>query len=242
MSIITAKGSEARENAQSTGVDISKVYLRLKDGESHTVRLLGVEDYVEYTAVGDFNLGIYNQAISGDDSPLVVAHEKGGENFKGLFKKPRYVFAFASLNTGELVAWDASRTQAKALINTIEEYAEDINDIAFNFKRTGTKTETVYSLNPVIRMKPEVKEQFDAFDGETVEMSFFEAIIKPKDDKFLAGLLKEAGFDVETHLPHIDLSDADGAGDVTGGFVTAVETGGHVIETDVDGDVDLSII
>lgn len=233
MSIITAKGSEAKENAQNTGIDLSKVYLRLKDGESHVVRLLGYEDYVEYTAVGDFNLGIYNQAISGDSSPLVVAHQKGGEDFKGLFKKPRYVFAFASLATGELVAWDASRTQAKALINTIEEYAEDINDIAFNFKRTGTKTDTVYSLNPIIRMKAEIKDQFEALDGETVEMEFFESIIKPKDEKFLAKLLKEAGFDVETHLPHIDLSDAEDKAEDADEDVTAV---------DPDEDVDLSII
>lgn len=208
MSVITAKGSQAKENANKKAkIDTKKVYLRLKENQSHKVRLLGVEDYVEYQAVGDFNLGIYNQPISGDNSPLVVAHEKGGEKFKNLYKKSRYVFVFGSLETGELVAWDASKNQAKSMISTIEEYADVIDEIAFNFKRTGDKTDTVYSLNPIIKMKPEDKEAFAKFDGQEVEMDFFEAIIQPKDDKFLAKLLKEAGFDVETFLPHIDLSD-----------------------------------
>jgi hypothetical protein len=209
MSVITAKGSQAKENANKKGkVDTKKIYLRLKENQSHRVRLLSVEDYVEYQAVGDFNLGIYNQAVT-ENSPLSVAHAKGGEKFKNLYKKSRYVFVFGSLETGELVAWDASKTQAKALISTIEEYAEVIDEISFNFKRTGDKTETVYSLNPIIKMKPEDKEKFEAFNGQEVEMDFFESIIQTKDDKFLAKLLKEAGFDVATFLPHIDISDAD---------------------------------
>jgi hypothetical protein len=206
MSVITAKGNQAKENAQKSNLDLKKIMLRLKENQSHKVRLLGVEDYVEYNSAGDYNIGIYNQPVT-MDSPLLVAHKKGGEKFKNLYKKSRYVFIFASLETGELVAWDASKTQAKALISTIEEYADVIEEIAFNFKRTGDKTETVYSLNPIIKMKPEDKEKFEAFNDKNVEADFYEAILQPKDEKFLAKLLKEAGFDVETHLPHIDLSD-----------------------------------
>lgn len=224
MSVITAKGNQAKENANKKNkVDTKEIYLRLKENETHKVRLLGVEDYVEYTSAGDYNLGIYSQAIT-EDSPLLVAKAKGGKKFENLYKKSRYVFVFASLDKGKLVAWDASKTQAKALISTIEEYGEDIDGIAFNFKRTGDKTETVYSLNPIIRMKPEDKEKFTAFNDQVVEMSFFEDIIQTKDDKFLAKLLKEAGFDVATHLPHIDLEEDgtedagsdDGAEPITG--------------------------
>jgi len=208
-SVITARGNKAKENAIKDKLDLSKIYLRLKEGQSHKVRLLGVEDYVEYSAVGDFNLGIYNQAISGQESPLVVAFEKGGEEFSNLYTKSRYVFVFGSVETGELVAWDCSKTQAKNMISTIDEYAEDVSEIAFNFKRTGTKTDTLYSLNPIIRLKAEDKEKFEALKDLTVEDEYFESIIKPNDAKFLAKLLKEAGFDVETHLPHIDLSEDD---------------------------------
>lgn len=214
MSIITAKGSQARDNAQKTRVDTKEIYLRLKEGESHKVRLLSVEDYVEYQSAGDFNLGIYNQPISGDDSPLIIANKQGGEAFSSLYAKPRYVFVFGSLETGKLVAWDASKTQAKSLIATIEEYAEDIGELAFNFKRTGTKTETVYSLNPIIRMKAEDKAKFDSFDGQEVTMEFFESIIQPKDRAFLVRLLAEVDPAVAKLFPDVDL---------TGGNVTETE-------------------
>lgn len=206
MSIITAKGSQARENAQKTRVDVSEVYLRLKEGESHKVRLLGVEDYVEYQSAGDFNLGIYNQAVSGEDSPLVIAHKQGGETFKNLYTKPRYVFVFGSLETGKLVAWDASKTQAKSLISTIEEYADDIADVAFNFKRTGTKTDTVYSLNPILRLKGDDQKAFDAFNGEEVTIEFFEDIIQPKDRAFLVKLLVEVEPEIAKLFPDVDLT------------------------------------
>lgn len=207
MSVITAKGNQAKENAnKKANVDLKKVMLRLKENESHKVRLLGVEDYVEYSASGEYNLGIYNQPVTAS-SPLLVAHAKGGEKFKSLYKKSRYTFVFASIQTGELVAWDASKTQAKALISTIEEYGDVIDEIAFNFKRTGDKTETVYSLNPIIKMKPEDKEKFEEAGKLEIEPEFYESILQPKDDKFVTKLLAEAGFDVATYLPHIDISE-----------------------------------
>lgn len=233
MSVITAKGNQAKENANKKGIDTKDIYLRLKENEMHKVRLLGVEDYVEYTSAGDFNLGIYNQPVTAD-SPLLVAHAKGGEKFKNLYKKSRYVFVFGSLEKGTLVAWDASKTQAKSLISTIEEYADVIDEIAFNFKRTGTLTETVYSMNPIIKMKPEDKAKFDAFNGQVVEPQFFEDILQPKDDKFVAKLLKEAGFDVATHLPHIDITEDDEQGTDTGSKDTGSDDGKTIDISDDD--------
>lgn len=210
MSLITAKGSAAKDNAEKTKVDVSEIYLRLKEGEMHKVRLLGVEDYVEYQSAGDYNSGIYNQAISGANSPLVIANKQGGKAFDALYTKPRYVFVFGSLETGKLVAWDASKNQAKALISTIEEYAEDVDVLAFNFKRTGNKTDTVYSLNPIIRMKAEDKAKFDTFNSQTVEMDFFESIIQPKDDEFLVKLLAEIDSSVLELFPDININQAEG--------------------------------
>lgn len=207
MSAITAKGQKAKENANKKNrPDMKKVLVKLKENGSHKVRVLGVDDYVEYASAGDYNLGIYTQAIS-QDSPLLVAHAKGGEKFKNLYKKSRYCFVFASLETGELVALQVSKNQAKTLISNIEEYEESLDELAFNLKRTGSDTSTVYSLNPIIKMKPEDKEKFDSFNGQEVEMDFFESILEPKSDDFLAKLLKEAGFDVETHLPHINIQE-----------------------------------
>ncbi|MCY8796279.1 MULTISPECIES: hypothetical protein [Bacillus subtilis group] len=208
MSVITARGDQAKENANKGKVDTKKIYLRLKDNQAHKVRVLGVKDYVEYNASGDYNLGIYNQPVA-ESSPLLVAHAKGGEKFNGLYKKQRYTFVFGSIETGELVAIDVSKNQAKTLISGIEEYAENIKEIAFNLKRTGADTSTSYGLNPILKMKPEDKVNFDKFEGVTVEPEFFDDILQPKDDKFLAKLLNEAGFDVATHLPHIQLDEEE---------------------------------
>lgn len=218
MSLITAKGSQAKENAQKSGADLKEIYLRLKEGDTHKVRLLGPEDYVEYQASGDFNLGIFQQAISGPDSPLVIAHQKGGETFKGLYTKPRYVFVFASLETGKLVAFDASKSQAKALISTIEDYRDSLEEFAFTFKRTGTKTDTTYSLNLIPKLKGKELEVFNGFNGQEVEMEFFEQIVQPKDDNFLIKLLAEVDSSVLALFPdYVPVSEDDSAEPVADG-------------------------
>lgn len=208
MSVITAKGNTAKENAQKERLDLSSIYLRLKDGDSHKVRLLGLTDYVEYQSAGDFNLGIYTQPVA-DNSPLLKAQKEGSEKFKSLYAKPRYVFVFGSLETGELVAWDASKAQAKNLIATIEDYAdEDVyKEVAFNLKRTGTGTSTSYTLNPIVRLKKEDQQAFDELEGTEVEMEFFEKIIQPKDDRFIVKLLAEIDPAVTKLFPDIDISD-----------------------------------
>ncbi|MFG3611459.1 hypothetical protein [Rummeliibacillus stabekisii] len=209
MGIIKATGSQAKENAKKSDLDLNKIYLRLKDGESHKVRVLHMDDYAEYTAVADYNLDIYTQAVS-EDSPLLVAHAKGGEKFKDLYPRSRYVMVFGSLQTGQLVAWDCSKNQFKSMVATIEEYEDVIDEIGFNLKRTGSgASDTQYSLNPIIKMKADEKEVFQSLEGTEVNMEFYEAIIVPKSDTFTATLLKNAGFDVATHLPHIDLSETE---------------------------------
>lgn len=227
MSVITAKGAKAKESAEKERIDTSKIYLRLKDGDSHLVRLLSTEDYVEYNAVQDWDNGIYSQPVA-PDSPLLKAHAEGGETFKNLFARKRYVFVFASLETGELVAFDASKNQAKNLIGTIEEYEENIGETAFTFKRTGQGTSTTYSLNPKLKMKADEQEAFDSFDGKEVELEFFEKILQPNDDKFVVKLLAEIDPEVVELFPEINLDDEE-----DGSSVTVEETTEDVNEDDL---------
>lgn len=209
MSVITATGSEARDNAgKESNIDKSKVFLRLKDGESHLVRLLSAEDYVEFNAVGDFENGIYSQPVA-EDSPLLKAHKEGGDEFEKLFPRKRYAFVFGSLETGELVAFDASRNQAKNLISTIEEYRDNIGDVAFTFRRTGEKTSTTYALNPKLNMDKDEQKMFDSFDDTEVEIEFYEQILQPNDDTFVVGLLAEIKPDIVDLFPDIDISELE---------------------------------
>lgn len=219
--LFTATGEEAKKSATKKNVDLAKAYIRLKENESVRVRVLGTADNVEYMAHGDFNLGIYTQpmidAVIGTQSPLTIASKSGVEGFERLKPKKRYIFALYDLDAKEIRFWDCSKAQATKLIGDIDEYADSIDEIAFNFKRTGTKTETVYSLNPILKMTADIKEAFAEASEVQVEMKDYEAVLIPRSPEQQIEALRQAGFPVEEFFGE---SEAD------------------VAPTDVDGDVD----
>lgn len=202
MSLISAKGSEVNFNSK---VDLKKVFIRLKENEGVRVRVLGVTDYVEYKAHSDFGNKVYTQPCIeplGTACPFCIASKSGVEGFDGLYPKKRYLFAFADIDSGELRVWDCSKGQAKDLLSQIKEYADDINDIAFNFKRTGQKTETSYKLNPILKMKGDDQEKFDKFNDVKVEMSFYEAVLVPRSEQLMMDVLNDAGFPMMDFFPN----------------------------------------
>lgn len=205
MSLITARGIEAEKSITNKKLDLSKTYIRLKENESIKVRLLGVNDYVEYLSHGSFNHKIYTQpciAPTGVECPLCKASKSGIEEFEVLYPKKRYLFAFADISTGELRVWDCSKGQAKGLLMAIKEYADDINDVAFTFKRSGSKLETTYTLNPILKLKGDDVENFAKFDGQTVPMEFFESVLIAKTPEFMMDSLYNAGFPMDEHFPN----------------------------------------
>lgn len=221
MGLITAKGSAAVESASKSNVDLSKVMIRLKDKESVKVRLLSSEDYVEYTAIGDFNLGVFTQPVREDKDYFVAAGnladqgaEGVDEKFKKLFPRKRYLIAFADVTEGIIRYWDASKTQFNNFVAQIEDFKEMIDDgdeAVFTFKRNGNKTDTTYSLQYVPKPKAAEIEKFHEFDGKTVEISDFESVLIPRSAELQVSVLKEAGFPVETYFPEIKLEDSDDA-------------------------------
>lgn len=213
MSVIKSRGAEAKESAGKKFLDPKKVIVnRDKKFTQHKVRVLGLYDYVEYMSSGAFGLGIYSQPVS-EDSPLLVAYKNGGEDFAELKPRNKFLMAFGSLETGEIIAVDVTKNQANALIGNIEEYKEHHGTVAFNLKKTGESTSTSFALNPILAMSDVEKTAFAKFDGVVVEDEFFELVLQPKTTEFLASLLKQAGFDTDTYLPHIVLTDSADAGE-----------------------------
>lgn len=203
MSMFTARGADAKANANKEKMDLSKVYYRFKSGEGAKVRILGLVDYVEYKAHNSFSHKVYTQpcvGVTGKACPLCVASKSGVEGFDELYAKKRYVFVFGDLDTGALKAIDVSKNQAKKLIADIEEYAEDINDIAFNLKRTGEKTDTTFSLNPILKLKGDDAEKFEALAGLEVTDQFFNDVLEPRSYNMQVEILKDAGFPVEEYF------------------------------------------
>ncbi|MDF2612525.1 MAG: hypothetical protein K0S71_311 [Clostridia bacterium] len=233
MSIITAKGKDARKSAETKKVDLKNVFLKLKDGDSIKVRLLSAEDYVEYKAHGDFNLGIYTQpciAPEGKKCALCEASKSGIEEFERIYAKKRYLFAFSDLKSGELRVFDASKNQATSLIAEIEELASDydFSEAVFTFSRKGTKTATAYSLKvvPEKKVTDEDRVSFEKFDGQEVEVSFYEAVLQARDYEGQVKSLKDAGFPVAQFFD-VMISDS------------AAEDNGTPIDTE---DEDISVI
>jgi hypothetical protein len=187
MSLFTATGEDAKKSASKTSVDLKTAYIRLKENESVRVRVLGLTDYVEYNSQGDFNLGIWTQpqidGVLGHASPLTIAANSGIEGFEKLYPKKRYIFALYDIDMKSLRFWDCSKGQAKKMISDIEEYRESIEEgdvLAFNFKRTGQKTETVYSLNPILKLDAKGKEGYESANDIKVELSNFESVLIPR--------------------------------------------------------------
>jgi len=223
MSIITAKGKQAKQSAEAKKVDLKNVFIRLKDGESIKVRLISAEDYVEYKAHGDFNLGIYTTpclAPTGQKCAMCEASKSGVEDFERVYAKKRYLFVFADLNSGELRVFDASKNQATTLITEIEDLANDydLSETIFEFSRKGTKTGTTYALKvvPEKRVTASDRDNFDKFDGQEVEIYFYETVLQARTYEQQVQSLKDAGFPVEAHF-NVDLSKVNesNSGDAT---------------------------
>ena len=223
MSMISKRGQEVKEAVNKDSIDLKKVFIRLKDGQSIKVRLLGVQDYVQYRAhANGFNFGIYSQpclAPTGVECPLCKAYEHDKEAYKDLRPSNKYLVAMADLEEGMIRVWDCSKNQLKNLIAQISEYEEDIatgEEMMFTFKRTGTKTSTTYTLSPIINKKQraDLEDNYHKFDDMVVEDSFFEGCLVPRSESIIMNALKQAGLPVETIFPDYVFEEATENGSV----------------------------
>ena len=223
MGLVTKRGQEVKEAVNKDSIDLKKVFIRLKDGQSIKVRLLGVQDYVQYKAhANGFNFGIYSQpclAPTGVECPLCKAYEHDKEAYKDLRPSNKYLVAMADLEEGMIRVWDCSKNQLKNLIAQISEYEEDIaagEEMMFTFKRTGTKTSTTYTLSPIINKKQraELEDNYHKFDDMVVEDSFFEGCLVPRSESIIMNALKQAGLPVETIFPDYVFEEATENGSV----------------------------
>ncbi|WP_163530918.1 hypothetical protein [Halobacillus ihumii] len=129
----------------------------------------------------------------------------------GMYAKKRVLFAFVDLEEGAkdddgnpegmLRVFDATKNQSDNLIANIDDYADELEDVAFTLKRTGEKNETTYSLNPIMPKKmTEVQATFDKWDGKEVPDKTFEQALQERTTEEQAKELQKAGFPVKDAL------------------------------------------
>lgn len=215
------RGMDAVESASQKNVDLKKVFIRLKDGESAKVRFLGAGDYVEYVAhANGFNYGLYTQPCKkplGVECPICKMYESGLEKLdKGqkyseseyydLRPSKRYLIAMVDLEEDMLKVWDCSKTQFLNFISQLEDYSDMITDgeeCYFTLKRTGAGTSTAYNLAPIMNTKKnaqlleKLKPIYDKYEGQEVEDSFFESVLQVKEDNVILEALDKGGVNIK---------------------------------------------
>ncbi|GEK57141.1 hypothetical protein CHL76_02300 [Marinococcus halophilus] len=262
MSVILGRGDEAKKaiegNGGGGGLDFKKAFIKLKAGQSRKVRILSPNDYVAYKAHSHYSKGIYTQpciASTGERCLLCEAQkydketDKDGNSVWGaMYAKKRVMFAFVDLEEGAededgnpegmLRVFDATKSQADAIISTIDEYADDLDEVAFTFKRTGEKTDTSYSLNPIMPKKmKEVQPTFDKFDEEEVSDKIFEQALQPRTTEEQAKELQKAGFPVKSFLNY-EVTEEDSSDEEPEGEQEEGEDEGEAIDTTEDENED----
>jgi hypothetical protein len=235
MSLLTARGQEAFDSATSKGVDLKKVYIRLKDGDSVRVRLLGISETTvgEFKAHGDFKKGIYTApCISpmGVECPYCVASNSGVEGWDNFYARKRYLILFADIDAQAIRVWDASKQQGEAMLNLLEEYKESTEDMAFTFKRTGSgASDTAYHLLPILKLDAQGKEKFAEAGKLEVPANFFDSVLIPRKREDMIENLRKAGFPVADFFDvTVDTEEGtDTGGDTEIGEIT------DIAETDI---------
>lgn len=224
MSVLMGRGEQAKKALESgSKIDLKKIFIRLKAGQSRKVRILTPYDYVAYKAHGHYAKGVFTQPcikVAGErcllceaanyEGDLVEKDDKGKSVWSSMYARKRVLFAFVDLEEDEIRVFDATKSQADGLIATIDEYADELDSIAFTFKRTGERNETSYTLSPIMPKKmAEVQEVFDKWDGKEVPDELFEEAVQARTNEQQAKELKQAGFPVEKALGFEVADDED---------------------------------
>jgi hypothetical protein len=237
MSLLTARGQDAVTSATQKKVDLKKVYIRLKDGESVRVRLLGISESTvgEFKAHGDFNKGIYTApCISpmGVECPYCVAANSGVEGWDNFYARKRYLILFADIDTQTIRVWDASKQQGEDMLNLLEEYGESVDDMAFTFKRTGSGAQdTSYNLIPILKLDAQGKEKFAQAGELEVPANFFDQVLIPRTTEQMIENLKKAGFPVADFFGGVSVEKTESTPEDSIGTEESID---DIAESDID--------
>jgi hypothetical protein len=230
MSMFTKKGAAAVANAQADKDTPSSALVPFTSGTTYKVRVKSIEDSVEYYGFGMFgkvNTFVPENPATRNDKGYVTANpsvwdraadllyadakkakdsgdESGAEEIRKqayLYKgKPKYLVGFGNLEDGADIVIDLTPKQAAGVFAAIKKYEKKLDRLAFEISKTGSSTNTVVSLSPILDMDEDLTEKeranFDKagenpFDFETFETCLYVA----KEDEQVKNLVI-AGFDI----------------------------------------------
>lgn len=108
--------------------------------------------------------------------------------------KPKYLFGFHNLETGEPVLIESSKKQGQSLYAIIHEYADELGSYAFKLSKADGG---VLSLTPILKgLTPEQKENFEATKGKEIDAELYDNAYFVRDTAGQLEDLKKFGFDI----------------------------------------------
>ncbi|WP_235847603.1 hypothetical protein [Paenibacillus tuaregi] len=114
--------------------------------------------------------------------------------------KQRFLRAFFDLTTGKDIVVDLSPKQEKTLKAVIEKYAKKLGSIAFELTKTGSSTNAVVALSPIIDMDEDLTEaeraNFAKVGEKPFDLAEFETCLYVADEEEQTKNLVVAGFDI----------------------------------------------
>lgn len=114
--------------------------------------------------------------------------------------KQRFLRAFFDLETGKDIVVDLSPKQEKTLKAVIEKYAKKLDSLAFELSKSGTGTNAVVALSPIIDMDEDLsdaeRKNFAKLGEKPFDMESFESCLFIADEDEQIKNLVIAGFDI----------------------------------------------
>ncbi len=228
MSLFTKRGAEAVESAQTGKEEKVSAHVKFNSGTTLKLRIKSAGDVVEYYAHGLFNPSVktfapqitpernakgyvtanpsvwdrasdllYKEASEEKDATKADDIRKSAYDFKS---KPRYLFAFVNLETGEDAFVDLTKKQADGVLVAVKKYAKKIDTVAFELSKAGASTNTVVSLTPILDMDDDLTDAERANFAKVTEEPFdfgkFEDFVYLADEAEQTKNLVIAGFDI----------------------------------------------
>ena len=144
---------------------------------------------------------LYADATAAEKAGASTEDVKAIRNEAYLLKsKARYLVAFGNLETGEDGFVDLTPKQAKGVLASITKYTKKLDKLAFELSKTGSSTDTVVTLSPIIDMDEDLSDaeraNFEKCGAQPFDFAAFEGFLFEADEAEQTKNLVIAGFDI----------------------------------------------
>lgn len=144
---------------------------------------------------------LYADAKKAEEAGASAADVEAIRNEAYLYRgKQRFLRAFYDLTTGKDIVVDLSPKQEKTLKAVIEKYAKKLGKVAFELSKTGTSTNAVVALSPILDMDEDLTDEeranFAKIGDAPFDLELFETCLYVADEAEQTKNLVIAGFDI----------------------------------------------